>query len=58
MKHSDGPLRQYTAMEDSVYIAEWSGGDTWTFAMLSYDGRLSINKVPKSIKYEILCGRN
>uniref|UniRef100_A0A0A9X1P9 Protein TSSC1 n=1 Tax=Lygus hesperus TaxID=30085 RepID=A0A0A9X1P9_LYGHE len=53
-KHSDGPLRQYTTMEDSVYVSEWSGGDPWTFAMLSYDGRLLIHRVPKSIKYDIL----
>lgn len=39
--------------EDSVYAAEWSS-DPWRFASLSYDGRLVLNKVPKSEKFNIL----
>ena len=33
---------------------EWSTSNPWLFASLSYDGRLVINQVPKSIKYDIL----
>ena len=36
------------------YAVEWSAADPWIFASLSYDGRLVVNKVPKSIKYQIL----
>ncbi|XP_024084844.1 EARP-interacting protein homolog [Cimex lectularius] len=57
-KNTDGPLQQYTAMEDSVYAAEWSGADPWTFALLSYDGRLLIHRVPKQIKLDILVQSN
>jgi hypothetical protein len=37
-----------------VYSVEWSSADPWTFASLSYDGRLVINKVPRAEKYMIL----
>lgn len=40
--------------EDSVYCAEWSSSDPWVFASLSFDGRLVINKVPKTEKFNIL----
>ena len=49
----DGKIRTYEN-EDSVYCAEWSATDPWTFASLSYDGRLVINNVPRSIKFRIL----
>ncbi|XP_059473625.1 EARP-interacting protein homolog [Neocloeon triangulifer] len=50
----DGVLAIYEEHEDSVYAVEWSSGDPWTFASLSYDGRLIINQVPKSEKYRLL----
>ncbi|CAB0034195.1 unnamed protein product [Trichogramma brassicae] len=40
--------------KDNVYAAEWSAADPWTFASLSYDGRLVINRVPQKYKYQIL----
>lgn len=47
-----GVIQVYDDHEDSVYAVEWSSADFWTFASLSYDGRLVINKVPRSIKYK------
>ena len=34
--------------------AAWSLADPWTFASLSYDGRLVVNRVPSHTKYKIL----
>ncbi|XP_063226400.1 EARP-interacting protein homolog [Bacillus rossius redtenbacheri] len=53
-KLEDGVLARYDEHEDSVYSAEWSSADPWTFASLSYDGRLVINHVPRAAKYRIL----
>ena len=53
-KLADGILATYDQHEDSVYSVEWSVADPWTFASLSYDGRLVINKVQKTVKYKIL----
>ncbi|XP_066999676.1 EARP-interacting protein homolog [Anabrus simplex] len=53
-KLEDGVLATYDEHEDSVYSVEWSTADPWTFASLSYDGRLVINKVPRADKYKIL----
>ena len=50
----DGVIKTYDDHEDSVYAAEWSCADPWTFASLSYDGRLVINQVPRSVKFRIL----
>nr|ACO11313.1 TSSC1 [Caligus rogercresseyi] len=50
----DGVIRIYRDHEDSVYRAEWSTVDPWTFASLSYDGRLVINQVPRGVKLKIL----
>eukprot|EP00039_Didymoeca_costata_P004176 m.71816 g.71816 ORF g.71816 m.71816 type:complete len:350 (+) comp12279_c0_seq1:165-1214(+) len=50
----DGQIAVYDEHEDSVYAVEWSAGDPWTFASLSYDGRLVINRVPQETKYHIL----
>ncbi|XP_063982671.1 EARP-interacting protein homolog [Diachasmimorpha longicaudata] len=50
----DGVIGKYEEHEDSVYAVEWSSADPWTFASLSYDGRLVINKVPRKYKYKIL----
>lgn len=40
--------------DDSVYCAEWSTADPWTFASLSYDGRFVFRRISKEIKYKIL----
>lgn len=49
----DGPL-QWCEHEDSVYCVEWSPAEPWTFASLSYDGRLLLNRVRRTYKYQIL----
>ncbi|CAH1992329.1 unnamed protein product [Acanthoscelides obtectus] len=49
----DGPL-QWCEHEDSVYCAEWSPAEPWVFASLSYDGRLLISHVRRSLKYQIM----
>jgi len=54
MALQDGVIKTYDDHEDSVYAAEWSCADPWTFASLSYDGRLVINQVPRSVKFRIL----
>ncbi|XP_078480991.1 EARP-interacting protein homolog [Ciona intestinalis] len=53
-KRKDGLIAVYEEHEDSVYAVEWSAADPWSFASLSYDGRIVINKVPKNVKFEIL----
>ncbi|XP_076818994.1 EARP and GARP complex-interacting protein 1-like [Clavelina lepadiformis] len=50
----DGLIEIYEEHEDSVYAVEWSSADPWSFASLSYDGRVVINKVPKKVKFDIL----
>jgi len=50
----DGIIQTFYDHEDSVYTAEWSSADPWTFASLSYDGRLVISHVPRTVKYRIL----
>lgn len=47
-------MQTYDEHEDSVYGCAWSAHDPWVFASMSYDGRLVVNKVPKSTKYKIL----
>jgi len=32
----------------------WSSEDPWSFASLSYDGRVAVHKVPSQVKYKIL----
>ena len=51
---ADGVIQSYDDHEDSVYVAEWSSADPWTFASLSYDGRLVVNQVPRNVKFKIL----
>ena len=50
----DGLISIYDEHEDSVYAVEWSAAEPWSFASLSYDGRVVINKVPKDVKFDIL----
>lgn len=47
-------ITAYEEHEDSVYSVAWSSADSWTFASLSYDGRLLIHRVPRSLKHSIL----
>ena len=51
---SDKVIAAFEEHEDSVYSAEWSTADAWTFASVSFDGRVVINKVPKAEKMNIL----
>jgi WD40 repeat protein len=53
-KPTDGLICTYDQHEDSVYAVEWSPADTWTFASLSYAGRIIINQVPTGEKFKIL----
>jgi WD40 repeat protein len=50
----DGKVFTFDDHEDSVYGLAWSHVDPWLLASLSYDGRFAVNKVPKSVKYNIL----
>ncbi|XP_056282375.1 EARP-interacting protein homolog isoform X2 [Pseudoliparis swirei] len=50
----DSVVSTFEEHEDSVYAAEWSSADPWLFASVSYDGRLVINRVPRTLKYRIL----
>ncbi|KAL6761365.1 WD40-repeat-containing domain protein [Haematococcus lacustris] len=50
----DGKVHSFDEHEDSVYGLAWSCADPWLLASLSYDGRVVLNKVPKTIKYNIL----
>ena len=47
-------VQAYDEHDDSVYGAAWSAADPWTFASLSYDGRVVVNQVPNATKYKIL----
>jgi len=51
---ADGVITTYEEHEDSVYSIAWSSSDSWTFASLSYGGRLLIHRVPRSLKHSIL----
>ncbi|KAI8365329.1 WD40-repeat-containing domain protein [Radiomyces spectabilis] len=53
-RSSDGLIYTYDQHEDSVYSIAWSQADTWTFASLSYAGRVIISQVPTSEKFKIL----
>ncbi|CAL8463698.1 g3232 [Coccomyxa elongata] len=50
----DGKVQSYGDHEDSVYSVAWSSADPWTFASLSYDGRVAVHRVPSQVKYKIL----
>lgn len=53
-KPSDGLIHTYDQHEDSVYNVAWSPADTWTFASISYAGRVVISQVPTNEKFKIL----
>jgi len=52
----DHLVKRYEEHEDSVYSIAWSccETDSWTFASLSYDGRVVINRVPQEEVDKIL----
>jgi hypothetical protein len=50
----DGLIARVEDHEDSVYSVAWSPHNAWTFASLSYTGRLTVCCVPSSEKYKIL----
>lgn len=50
----DAKTATWDEHEDSVYGLAWSTADPWLVASLSYDGRVVLHRVPKSIKYKIL----
>jgi hypothetical protein len=47
-------LIQRNELEDSVLSVDWSVGDAWTFAGVSYNGTFFLSMVPPKIKYDIL----
>ena len=51
---TDGVVASYDDFEDSVYSLAWSYSDAWIWAAVSYDGKLLLNHVPKTVKYSIL----
>ncbi|KAL0082128.1 WD40-repeat-containing domain protein [Phycomyces blakesleeanus] len=51
---TDGLICTYDQHEDSVYSAVWSPADTWTFASLSYAGRIVISQVPPDERFKIM----
>ncbi|CAG5105903.1 Oidioi.mRNA.OKI2018_I69.chr1.g2554.t1.cds [Oikopleura dioica] len=53
-KIDDGVILKFDEHEDAVYSCQWSTANPWLFASLSHDGRMVINQVPKSVKYDIL----
>ena len=50
----DGVIKTFEDHEESVYAAAWSAADPWTFASISYDGRMVVNQVPRDVKFKIL----
>lgn len=50
----DGKVVSWDEHEDSVYSMAWSAADPWLLASLSFDGRVTVHRVPKNIKYKIL----
>jgi WD40 repeat protein len=53
-KPTDGLICTFDQHEDSVYKVAWSPADTWTFASISYAGRVVISQVPTEEKFKIL----
>ncbi|GMT28363.1 hypothetical protein PFISCL1PPCAC_19660, partial [Pristionchus fissidentatus] len=51
---SDGPLERIDEHEDSIYACAWSTSDPWTFASLSFDGRILISHVNREHKYALM----
>eukprot|EP01127_Copromyxa_protea_P023044 TRINITY_DN852_c0_g1_i1.p1 TRINITY_DN852_c0_g1~~TRINITY_DN852_c0_g1_i1.p1 ORF type:complete len:357 (+),score=43.06 TRINITY_DN852_c0_g1_i1:1439-2509(+) len=58
LTESDRHIKSYEGQEDSVYSVAWSaseqGMDWSTFASLSYDGRVVVNRVPEDTAMRML----
>mmetsp|Transcript_19738 Transcript_19738/g.33910 ORF Transcript_19738/g.33910 Transcript_19738/m.33910 type:complete len:374 (-) Transcript_19738:58-1179(-) len=50
----DGVVSRYDKHDESVYSVAWCSSDAWSFASVSYDGRVVINHVPQQEKYKII----
>ena len=50
----DGLVAKFSQHEDSVYSVAWSSVDPWTFASLSYDGRVVVSTVPPDEKRKLV----
>ncbi|CAD6196302.1 unnamed protein product [Caenorhabditis auriculariae] len=50
----DGELERIDEHEESVYACAWSVADPWTFASLSFDGRVIFSKVSRKHKYALM----
>ncbi|XGW24333.1 hypothetical protein V3C99_006050 [Haemonchus contortus] len=53
-KLEDGQLERIEEHEESVYACLWAAADPWTFASLSYDGRVVISRVSRKHKYALM----
>ncbi|PIC54743.1 hypothetical protein B9Z55_003866 [Caenorhabditis nigoni] len=53
-KLQDGQLERIDEHEDSVYSCAWSSADPWSFASLSYDGRMILSNVSRKHKYALM----
>uniref|UniRef100_A0A8R1HWD7 WD_REPEATS_REGION domain-containing protein n=1 Tax=Caenorhabditis japonica TaxID=281687 RepID=A0A8R1HWD7_CAEJA len=53
-KLQDGQLERIDEHEDSVYSCAWSAADPWSFASLSYDGRMILSNVSRKHKYALM----
>jgi len=54
MTNSDTIVRVHNDHDESVYSVAWSMSDAWTYASLSYDGKVFVHQVPSTEKYKIL----
>ncbi|ETN86105.1 WD domain, G-beta repeat protein [Necator americanus] len=53
-KLEDGQLEKIEEHEESVYSCVWAAADPWTFASLSYDGRVVVSRVSRKHKYALM----
>ncbi|CAD5116264.1 unnamed protein product [Dimorphilus gyrociliatus] len=51
--HHDGVIKIFDEHEESVYAAEWSSAVSCIFASISYDGRVVINRIPRSERFKV-----
>ncbi|KAL7669522.1 hypothetical protein ACOME3_010174 [Neoechinorhynchus agilis] len=51
---ADNVVKIYDDHEESVYGVDWSKNDSWNFASLSYDGKVSINTMPNKERHDTL----
>lgn len=53
-KLDDGQLERIEEHEESVYACAWSAADAWTFASISFDGRVVVSRVKRKHKYALM----